>query len=180
MTLNACSLQLVFGYGSIIVLPRGSPIIVSDLNFVYVANYSFTQKSVKIKYSITNNCSRKTLRNVLLGEGGFTHSTLQQHLHLLAARGLVAKEKMASNNQGRPKFTYRVPSTATKQLTAALQNPHEPLVTLQFSRLRHLCRFEKGGYCKEAKKELQTSKLPPNQKIRIITILHQFRDKPAL
>jgi hypothetical protein len=32
-----------------------------------------------------------------------------------------------------------------------------------------------------AKKQKRTArlKLPPNQKIRIITILHQFRDKPA-
>jgi predicted ArsR family transcriptional regulator len=88
----------------------------------------------------------------LLGEVGFSHNTLQQHLDRLVARGLVVKEKMASNSLGRPKFTYRVPSAATKQVTAALQNPYEALVTLQFSRLRHLCRFEKGGYCKEAKK----------------------------
>jgi hypothetical protein len=55
--------------------------------------------------------------------------------------GLVFEEKMASNSPGRPKFAYRVPSTATKQVAAALQNPYEALVTLQFSRLRHLCRF---------------------------------------
>ena len=88
----------------------------------------------------------------LLGEVGFSHNTLQQHLDHLAARGLVVKEKMASNSLGRPKFAYHVPSTATKQVTAALQNPYETLVTLQFTRLRHVCRFEKGGYCKETKK----------------------------
>jgi predicted ArsR family transcriptional regulator len=84
----------------------------------------------------------------LLGEVGFSHNTLQQHLDRLYARGLVIKEKMASNSLGRPKFAYHVPSTATKQVTAALQNPYETLVTLQFTRLKHLCRFEKGGYCK--------------------------------
>jgi len=67
----------------------------------------------------------------LLGEVGFSHNTLQQHLDHLAARGLVVKEKMASNSLGRPKFAYHVPSTATKQVTAALQNPYETLVTLQ-------------------------------------------------
>ena len=87
----------------------------------------------------------------LLGEVGFSHNTLQQHLDRLAARGLVVKEKMASNSLGRPRFAYCVPSTATKQVTAALQNPHETLVTMQFTRLRHLCRFEKGGYCKETR-----------------------------
>jgi predicted ArsR family transcriptional regulator len=91
--------------------------------------------------------------NALLGEVGFTHNTLQQHLQRLAARGLVVKEKMASNNLGRPRFTYRIPSTVAKQVTTALQNPHDALVTLQFSRLRHLCRFEKGGHCKETKRD---------------------------
>ena len=88
----------------------------------------------------------------LLGEVGFSHNTLQQHLDRLVSRRLVVKEKMASNSLGRPKFAYHVPSTATKQVTAALQNPYETLVTLLFTRLRHLCRFEKGGYCKETKK----------------------------
>ena len=88
----------------------------------------------------------------LLGEVGFSHNTLQQHLDRLDARGLVVKEKMALNSLGKPKIAYYVPSTATKQVAAALQNPYETLVTLQFTRLRHVCRFEKGGYCKETKK----------------------------
>jgi predicted ArsR family transcriptional regulator len=88
----------------------------------------------------------------LLGEVGFSHNTLQEHLDRLVSRRLVVKEKMASNSLGRPKFAYHVPSTATKQVAAALQNPYETLVTLQFTRLRHVCRFEKGGYCKETKK----------------------------
>ena len=100
----------------------------------------------------------------LLGEVGFSHNTLQQHLDRLVARDLVVKEKMVSNSLGRPKFAYHVPSTATKQVTAALQNPHEALVTLQFSRLRHLCRFEKGGYCKEARKSCGPQNCPQTRK----------------
>jgi predicted ArsR family transcriptional regulator len=100
----------------------------------------------------------------LLGEVGFSHNTLQQHLDQLVARGLVVKQKMASKSLGRPKFAYQVPSTATKQVTAALQNPYETLVTLQFTRLRHLCRFEKGGYCKEAKKNCTPQNCPQIRK----------------
>jgi predicted ArsR family transcriptional regulator len=100
----------------------------------------------------------------LLGEVGFTHNTLQQHLDQLVARGLVVKQKMASNSLGRPKFAYHVPSTATKQVTAALQNPYETLVTLQFTRLRHLYRFEKGDYCKEAKKNCAPQNCPQTRK----------------
>ncbi|PIV19808.1 MAG: hypothetical protein COS40_15790 [Deltaproteobacteria bacterium CG03_land_8_20_14_0_80_45_14] len=100
----------------------------------------------------------------LLGEVGFSHNTLQHHLDRLVARGLVVKEKMASNSLGRPKFAYHVPPTATKQVTAALQNPYETLVTLQFTRLRHLCRFEKGGYCKETKKNCAPQNCPQIRK----------------
>jgi predicted ArsR family transcriptional regulator len=88
----------------------------------------------------------------LLSEVGFSHNTLQQHLDRLDARGLVVKEKMASISLGRPKFAYHVPSRTMKQATVALQDPHVEVVALPFSRLRHVCRFEKGGYCKETKK----------------------------
>jgi len=90
---------------------------------------------------------------MLLGEVGFTHNTLQQHLQRLTARSLVVKEKKASNNLGRPKISYRVPSAAAKQVKAALENPYEAFVTLRFTRLRHVCRFEKGGHCKETKRD---------------------------
>ena len=52
---------------------------------------------------------------MLLGEVGFSHNTLQQHLDRLVARGLVAKGKMTSNSLGRHKFVYFVPSIATRQ-----------------------------------------------------------------
>ena len=100
----------------------------------------------------------------LLGEVGFSHNTLQQHLDRLAARDLVVKEKMASNGLGRPRFAYHVPSAAAKQVAAALQNPHETLVTLQFTRLRHLCRFEKGSYCKERRKSCGPQNCPQIRK----------------
>jgi predicted ArsR family transcriptional regulator len=88
----------------------------------------------------------------LLGEVGFSHNTLRHHLERLAAQGFVVKEKVASNRFGRPRLAYHVPSRTTKQVTAALQDPYVELVALPFSRLKHVCRFEKGGYCKETKK----------------------------
>jgi predicted ArsR family transcriptional regulator len=117
---------------------------------------------------------------MLLGEVGFSHNTLQQHLDRLVARGLVVKEKMVSNSLGRPKFAYHVPSRATKQVAAALQNPYEALVTLQFSRLRNPLQVREGRLLQRSKEELRTSKLPPNPKITIITILHQLFNPPAL
>jgi predicted ArsR family transcriptional regulator len=89
---------------------------------------------------------------VLLGEVGLSHNTLRQHLERLAGQGFVVREKAASNSFGRPRFAYHVPSRTMKQVTVALEDPQVELVALPFSRLRHVCRFEKGGYCKEAKK----------------------------
>jgi len=96
----------------------------------------------------------------LLSEMGFSHNTLRQHLERLAAQGFVVREKATSNSLGRPKFAYHVPSRTTKQVTVALQDPNVELVTLPFSRFRHVCRFEKGGYCKEAKKSCGPQNCP--------------------
>jgi predicted ArsR family transcriptional regulator len=88
----------------------------------------------------------------LLNEVGFSHNTLQQHLEQLTARGLVVREKSAVKSFGRPRFTYHIPLRASKTVSAALENPNIELVTISFNRLRHVCRFEKGSYCKEARK----------------------------
>ena len=89
----------------------------------------------------------------LLNEVGFSHNTLQQHLNRLTAKGLVSREKPATNNLGRPKFAYCVPYRTVKQVNTALEDPQVELVTIGFSHLRHVCRFEKGGYCKETRKD---------------------------
>ena len=91
--------------------------------------------------------------NTLLGEVGFTHNTLQQHLECLMVQDLIVREKVVTNSFGRPKFAYHIPSRTTKQVSVALQDPHVELVALPFSRLRHVCRFEKGGYCKETRRD---------------------------
>jgi predicted ArsR family transcriptional regulator len=84
----------------------------------------------------------------LLGEVGFSRNTLKLHLKRLIAQSLVVKEKKVSNGRGRPKYTYSVSPRVQQQVSAALSDPSITIVTLPFSRLRHLCRFEKGGYCK--------------------------------
>jgi predicted ArsR family transcriptional regulator len=89
----------------------------------------------------------------LLDEVGFSHNTLQQHLERLTAKGLVVREKVVANGFGRPRFAYHVPSRTARQVDAALEDPRVELVAIAFSRLRHVCRFEKGGYCKETRKD---------------------------
>jgi predicted ArsR family transcriptional regulator len=100
----------------------------------------------------------------LLDEVDFSHNTLLHHLERLAGQGFVVKEKAASNSFGRPRFAYRVPSRTVKQVTVALEDPHVELVALPFSRLRHVCRFEKGGYCKETKKNCAPRNCPQTRK----------------
>jgi predicted ArsR family transcriptional regulator len=100
----------------------------------------------------------------LLGEVGFSHNTLQQHLERLTAKGLVVREKVAATGFGKPRFAYHAPSRTTNQVTVALQNPNVELVALPFSRLRHVCRFEKGGYCKETKRDCAPQICPQTRK----------------
>jgi len=52
--------------------------------------------------------------------------------------------------------------------------PSTEVVSLPFSRLRHLCRFEKGGYCKKIRGACKPQKLPPNPKTGIKTIKNQI------
>jgi len=96
----------------------------------------------------------------LLSEVGFSHNTLKLHLDRLIAEGLVVKEKTRSDGLGRPKFAYLVPLNVRKQVSAALSDPSIEIVHLSFSRLKHLCRFEKGGYCKKVKKRCETENCP--------------------
>jgi len=100
----------------------------------------------------------------LLSEVGFSHNTLQQHLERLMAQGLIVREKATANSFGRPEFAYPVPSRTTKQVTVALQHPLVELVARPFSRLRHVCRFEKGGYCKERRMDCAPQNCPQIRK----------------
>ena len=82
---------------------------------------------------------------------GFSHNTLQQHLKRLVEKGLVLKEKDPAKSFGRPRYVYHIPSKTAKQVVAALEGHDAELVTVPFSRVKHICRFEKGGWCKEKK-----------------------------
>jgi predicted ArsR family transcriptional regulator len=100
----------------------------------------------------------------LLNEVGFSHNTLQQHLERLTAKGIVVRDKVVANGFGRPRFAYHVASRTAKQVNAALEDPQVELVAIAFSRLRHVCRFEKGGYCKETKKDCTPQICPQTRK----------------
>jgi predicted ArsR family transcriptional regulator len=95
-----------------------------------------------------------------LDEVGFSHNTLRLYLERLAAQSFVVKEKTLSNGLGRPKFAYHIPPKVRQQVSASLLDPSIETVALSFSRLKHLCRFGKGGYCKEIKKRCEAQNCP--------------------
>jgi DNA-binding Lrp family transcriptional regulator len=96
----------------------------------------------------------------LVGEVGFSRNTLKLRLKRLVAHSLVVKEKTPLNGKGRPKYAYSIPPRVRQQVSAALSDPSIAIVSLPFSRLRHLCRFEKGGYCKQARKSCTPENCP--------------------
>ena len=100
----------------------------------------------------------------LLDRTGISHNTLRLHLENLANQGLVVKEKALRTGLGRPRLTYLIPQRVQKQVSAALNDPFIEIVSLPFSRLRHMCRFEKGGYCKQVKKGCEAQNCPQTKK----------------
>ena len=102
--------------------------------------------------------------NLLLAQVGFSHNTLQQHLRGLVDRGLIVKQKSVLRVTGRPKFAYHVSSTSVVQLKVAQNDSNVELVGIAFSRLRHVCRFEKGGRCKHTRKQCSPQICPEIKK----------------
>ena len=92
----------------------------------------------------------------LLDEVGFGRNTLKLRLKRLTAQSVVMKEKVPSNVRGRPKYAHFLSPKARQQVSSALLDPSITIVTLQFSRIRRLCRFEKGGYCKQLRNSCET------------------------
>ena len=100
----------------------------------------------------------------LLDLTGVSHNTLRLHLENLASQGLVVKEKTPGTGLGRPRFAYLIPPRVRQQVSAVLSDPFIEIVSLPFSRLKHLCRFEKGGYCKQVKKGCEPQNCPQIKK----------------
>jgi predicted ArsR family transcriptional regulator len=100
----------------------------------------------------------------LQSQVGFSHNTLQQHLTRLVEKGLVLNEKDPARGFGRPRYIYHVASKAAKQVVVALDKPDVELVTLAFSRVKHVCRFKKGGWCKMRKRSCSPQICPQIRK----------------
>ena len=85
----------------------------------------------------------------ILREVGFSHDALRQHLASLEHQGVIARAKTPKNGPGRPGFIYTLPPKMRHRVDLIITEPTITIVSLAFQKLRHLCRFEKGGYCKK-------------------------------
>jgi len=85
----------------------------------------------------------------ILSEVGFSYNTLRLHLAQLVEHGLVARRKRPQRGPGRPRFAYALAKGVDGRAVSALADPYKGLVVLSFDELQHICRHEKGGYCKE-------------------------------
>ena len=86
----------------------------------------------------------------ILSEVKLSHNTLRLHLGSLADQNLISKGKRPAKGRGRPSFTYSVP-VGEGRVPGMLPNPSTGVVSLSFSKLSQICRFEKGGFCKRVR-----------------------------
>jgi DNA-binding Lrp family transcriptional regulator len=80
----------------------------------------------------------------------FSHNTLRNHLDSHVDQNLILKEKQPVKGRGRPKFTYSLP-VGVGRVPSMLPNPSTGVVSLSFSKLSQICRFEKGEFCKKVR-----------------------------
>ena len=84
----------------------------------------------------------------ILKEVRFSHNTLGLHPTSLEREGTIVKAETAKNGPERPSFTYALPPNTRQRVDLVVTELQTTIVSLTFQKLRHLCRFEKGGYCK--------------------------------
>jgi len=126
---------------------------------IYTCHGPFDERILKVLCD-----SRKRSFSELSSVVDFSHNTLRLHLESLVDRGLVLKEKMPRKNHGRPMFTYALSPSLKRQIIHMLPEPYIEFVSLPFSKLKHLRRFEKGGYCKKIRAACEAKNAPKSQK----------------
>lgn len=96
----------------------------------------------------------------LLGEVDFSHNTLRLHLASLERQGFILKAKKPNKGPGRPSFVYSLPPEIRNRVALTITEPYTTIVSLTFQKLKHLCRFEKGGYCKKTRGRCEAQDCP--------------------
>jgi len=94
--------------------------------------------------------SRKSFKEIL-AKGGLSHNTLKRYLRRLMDQGLVLRTENVRNRRGRPEYSYYLTPKLRQLVSLRLTEPYTSLVTLTFTRLKQICRYSKGGFCKARK-----------------------------
>jgi predicted transcriptional regulator len=96
----------------------------------------------------------------LLQEVGFSHNTLRLHIAKLKRQGMIVQTEKTRNGPGRPVLTYSLPPEIKQRVTLTLTDPSTTIVSVTFQKLKHLCRFEKSGYCKVTRRNCWAQNCP--------------------
>ena len=99
----------------------------------------------------------------ILDEADFSHNALRLHLNKLVERALIVREKAPSAGPGRPKFTYSMPHGLGRRASGTPTGSSE-MIALPFRRLKRLCRFKRGGRCRETRDRCEARNCPQIQK----------------
>ncbi len=83
--------------------------------------------------------------NQILDTVSFSHNTLRLHLDSMVEKGLIVRDKSPSKLRGRPIYLYRASAGALASVSGAPGR----VVALSFSDLKRLCRYQRGGRCRE-------------------------------
>ena len=89
----------------------------------------------------------------LIQRSGLARQTVHNHLRHLLKAGIVSEEAV-KRGRGRPTILYRRSKQPVQMVEMA------DIVSLTFQRLKHVCRFEKGGWCKEIKGKCTPERCP--------------------
>jgi len=89
----------------------------------------------------------------LVEKSGLARQTVHNHLKHLLETSYLSQEAVKSG-RGRPTMVYH----RSKQHVEVLEEVD--VVRLKFQKLKHACRFEKGGWCKELRGKCASEKCP--------------------
>ena len=89
----------------------------------------------------------------LVKKSGLARQTVHNHLKHLVEADVVSQEAV-KHGRGRPTVFYH-----KSKLPIETLDEHD-IVRLTFQKLKHACRFEKGGWCKEIKSKCAQEKCP--------------------
>ena len=95
-----------------------------------------------------------------LREAGFSQNTLRLHPTSLKRQSFILETKNHEESPGSPGLMYSLPPEIQNRVALTLTNPYTNIVSPTLQKPRHLCRFEKGGPCKNLRRRREAQNCP--------------------